>query len=395
MITNSKKDFFEQLEYELRRIGIKLTDDIKTDFDEHFAECKGAGVSEEDAAKQLGDVKEIARNYLNLESSRINSMVARDIEHNKISLTKPGRDIPADLSLMKEKEEQDAKSSDCVREYTPEHFSEEIYPHSQNSQRQSSFGYNTSSNSQVNSRTENTAGASGNSGKSAEKSADSSKSVSDAFSNVGKAVADAAKLTGSAIADAFGQKGVKDAVVNAGKSAADAVKTAGHSAAEVVKSASQNVAGKAKSIPRPSDSCRENSNHERKGTIPDNPNNISSKKGSHFTDVKGLKPNVNVGKLIAAIIMDVFLWSWILTALISICFGMIGGGVQHIFTSGIPAFFNSGSVVYSNWIVALLMGIGHCSLGLIISLVGICLVQPIIKLVKFIIEQHIKAIYDL
>ena len=176
------------------------------------------------------------------------------------------------------------------------------------------------------------------------------------------------------------------------------MKTAGHSAAEAVKNASQNVAEKAKSVPRPNDSFRENSNHERKGTIPDNPNNISSKKGSHFTDVKGMKPNVNVGKLIAAIIMDVFLWSWILSALISICFGMIGGGVQHIFNSGIPALLamlNRGSVVYDSPVVALLFGIGHCSLGLIISLVGVCIVQPIIKLVKFIIEQHIKAIYDL
>ena len=391
MITNSKNDFFEQLEYELERIGISLTDDIKADFEEHFTERSEEGVSEAEAAKRLGDVKEIARNYLNLESSRINSIVARDIER-KISLTKPGRDIPADLSLMKDGG-QNASNSDCVREYTPEHFSEEIYPQAQNSLRQNNFSYNSGSTQQNNTEPVNTENAHGE-----QKSGSAGKSdnnVASAFSTAGKAVADAAKVTGQAIADAFEQNNVKSAVKNAGKTAADAVKTAGHSAAEAVKSASQNVADKAKNIPHPSERCRENSNHERKGKIPENPNNIGKSKGSGFIDIKGLKPNVNVGKLVAAIVMDVFLWSWILTAIISICFGMIGGGVQHIFTSGIPALFNAGDFGYHKEIVSLLLGIGHCSFGLIVSLIGLIIIKPLLKLVKFIVDQHIRAIYDL
>ena len=120
MITNSKMDFFGQLKYELERIGMQLSDDIRIDFEEHFAECEDEGVSEAEAAKRLGDVKEIARNYLNLESTRINSMVARDIER-RVSLTKPGRDVPADLSLLKDKQEENYEH---IIEYTPEHFSE-------------------------------------------------------------------------------------------------------------------------------------------------------------------------------------------------------------------------------------------------------------------------------
>lgn len=387
MITNSKKDFFGQLKYELERIGMQLSDDIRIDFEEHFAECKDEGVSESEAAERLGDVKEIARNYLNLESSRINSMVARDIER-RVSLTKPGRDVPADLSLLKDKQENEYEH---IIEYTPEHFSEEIYPQAENSQRQNSFTYNSSADSQNNSANNSSANASDNS----QGSAGSDKNVADAFSNAGRAVADAAKVTGGAIADAFGQSGVKKAVANAGKTTADAVKTAGHSAAEAVKNASHNVADKVKSIPRPSDKIREHTNNDRRGTIPNNPNNKSAKKGYHFIDAKGLKPNVNYGKLIRVILLDVLLWSWLLPTVIGIVIGVFLGGFQFIAAVGIPVITRQGYYGYYHVMNAFFWGIANISLGFIISLIGICLVSPVIKLFKFIVNQHIKAIYDL
>lgn len=40
----------------------------------------------------------------------------------KVSLTKPGHSVPADLSLMNGK---DIRNTDCIREYTPEHIREE------------------------------------------------------------------------------------------------------------------------------------------------------------------------------------------------------------------------------------------------------------------------------
>lgn len=122
MKAKNKKEFLEQLGRELDRIGIEDTEDIFTDFEEHFADSAMQGISEEETAEHLGDIKEIARSYLNLESSRLNSIIARDVEHRKgVSLTKPGRSVPADLSLLKGKA---AADSDCIRSYTPEHLSE-------------------------------------------------------------------------------------------------------------------------------------------------------------------------------------------------------------------------------------------------------------------------------
>ncbi|MCH5209186.1 MAG: DUF1700 domain-containing protein [Oscillospiraceae bacterium] len=386
MITNSKMDFFGQLKYELERIGMQLSDDIRIDFEEHFAECEDEGVSEAEAAKRLGDVKEIARNYLNLESTRINSMVARDIER-RVSLTKPGRDVPADLSLLKDKQEENYEH---IIEYTPEHFSEEIYPQAENSQRQNNFTYTSSAADGDNSSDNGTENPDNS-----QKASGSDNNVADAFSNAGKAVADAAKVTGNAIADAFGQSSVKEAVVNAGKTTAEAVKTAGHSAKEAVKNASHNVKSKFGGVPHPSDDIREHTNDSRTGTIPNNPNNFSAKKGSYFVDVKGLKPDVNAGKLIGAILLDIFVWSWLLITLVGIIIGMFFGGFEYINSMGLPAFAHSRQFSNYHVIVSFFFAIGHCSLGLIISLIGICLVSPVLKLVRFIVNMHLKAIYDL
>ena len=43
----------------------------------------------------------------------------------KVSLTKPGYSVPADLSLMNGK---NIRNTDCIREYTPEHIREEYVP---------------------------------------------------------------------------------------------------------------------------------------------------------------------------------------------------------------------------------------------------------------------------
>ena len=386
MITNSKNDFFGQLKYELERIGMQLSDDIRIDFEEHFTECADEGVSEAEAAKRLGDVKEIARNYLNLESTRINSIVARDIER-KVSLTKPGRDVPADLSLLKDKQEDNYEH---IIEYTPEHFSEEIYPQAENSLRQNSFTYTSSAAAGSNSANSGSESSANNT----QNSSGSDNNVADAFSTAGKAVADAAKVTGSAIADALGQSGVKKAVANAGKTTADAVKTAGHSAAEAMKNVSNNVKNKFGGVPHPSDDIRKHSNNSRKGTIPHNPNNFGTKKGAYFTSIKGLKPNVKPGKLIVAIVLDVFLWSWVLFTVLSIAIGIFFGGLQLVASVGIPIFTRTQYLEYYE-IVSFFWGIANISLGLIISLIGFCLFRPILSLVKFIIDQHLKAIFDI
>lgn len=353
MIAKTKADFFDSLKYELERIGINLTDDIRIDFEEHFAECEEEGVPESEAAERLGDVKEIARNYLDLQSSRINSMVARDVER-KISLTKPGQSVPADLSLLKDKRNEN------MIEYTPEHFSDEIYPQSSSSEPHGAAGKNGTSDNAQNAQP-------GNQGSKA--------NVGEAFSNAGNAIANAAKAAGSAIADAIENSGVKKAV----------------------KSAGENVANAVKGVPRPNDSFRQNSNHERKGTIPaGQPGAKSSKGGFRYVDIKNLKPNFKTNKFIGALLLDVFLWSWLLLLIIFLVILAIIGGVAFFIAVGLPAVFHiSLEYMHLYEAVTFFLGIGYCSFGVIISVVGIMLIKPVISLIKFIVEMNLKAIYNL
>ena len=96
-----------------------------------------------------------------------------------------------------------------------------------------------------------------------------------------------------------------------------------------------------------------------------------------------------------AIVLDVFVWSWLLITLVAIIIGMFFGGFEYINSMGIPAFAHSRQFARFSYIVSFFFAIGHCSLGLIISLVGICLISPVLKLVRFIVNMHLKAIYDL
>lgn len=65
------------------------------DFEEHFKASQEEGFTEEETCEKLGDVKEIARNYLDIQSTRINSIVAGALENQRrVSLTKPGEKLP-------------------------------------------------------------------------------------------------------------------------------------------------------------------------------------------------------------------------------------------------------------------------------------------------------------
>ncbi len=392
MTANSKEEFFSSLEAELKRLGVENFDEIRTDFEEHFAESAEMGISEEETAQRLGDVKEIARNYLNLESMRLNSIIARDVENGKkVSLTKAGHSVPADLSLMNGK---DIQNTDCVREYTPEHISEEVYPSREASEKTNNpnsgatklpndyFTTNSNNNAATNS---NTNSANNSTTSSAANSA-SSDSVADAFSNAGKAVAEAAKAAGAAIADAFNNSGVKNAVKNAGQSAAAAVKAAGHEA----KRAAHN-----KGVPTPNDDFRENINNDRKGTIPEGACcSKSKKKGFSFESIKGRSPNVNGGKLIGAIILDLLLWSWLVPLIITLIVSIFGAGISVFVEYGIGTIAGTVNFGY-HMISRIFLCIGFCSLGGILVSIAINLVKPLISLFRHIAVLHIKAVYDL
>lgn len=418
MKAKNKKEFLEQLGRELDRIGIEDTEEIFADFEEHFADSAMQGISEEETAEHLGDIKEIARSYLNLESSRLNSIIARDVEHKKgVSLTKPGRSVPADLSLLKGKA---AADSDCVRSYTPKHLSEEIYPNINGGDRNgngNNFGNSTNNgfnsgfngNANVNAAgmgggnvgSQGGAGAAANAGE---------QTVADAFSNAGRAALDAAKVTGQAIVDAFGQSGVKDAVIGAGKSAAEAVKTAGHSAADAMKKAKaeheqrqaqhaarqSDIMPNANSVPHPTDSFRENVSNSRTGTIPPQHKKAkTSGAGYKMIDTSNLQPHLNVGKFILAILLDCFLWSWLIPAFGGLIFGGCFGGAIGLVGEAFEAIFGIGEFWRYYFISRVFLTIGILAAVIIFVNVGIILLKLFIKLFKFIINTHIRAIYDL
>lgn len=457
MKAKNKKEFLELLGNELNRIGIEDTQDIFADFEEHFADSAMQGISEEETAERLGDIKEIARSYLNLESSRINSIIARDVEHKKgVSLTKPGRSVPADLSLLKGKAAMD---SDCVRSYTPEHFSEEIYPNKNggavngnninfggnndnrfNNGFNGNAGLNASRLGNGNAYSQGGAGASANTATGANGATGvngaggfngakqtaggtGEQTVADAFSNAGRAALDAAKVTGQAIVDAFGQSGVKDAVIGAGKSAAEAVKTAGHSAADAMKKAKAeheqrqaqhaarqsdvmpnaaqsgsqgfNGSAQANGVPHPSDSFRENVNNNRTGTIPPQYGKAKTGAGYKMIDTSNLQPHLNVGKFILAILLDCFLWSWLIPAFGSLIIGGVFGGAIGLIGTMFTALFGGGDFREFYFLSRVFLTIGFASAAFILVNIGITLIKLFIKLFKFIINMHIRAIYDL
>lgn len=427
MKATNKQEFFDLLGIELNRIGIEDTKDIFADFEEHFADGAMQGIPEDVTAERLGDIKEIARSYLNLESSRINSIMARDVERRRVSLTKPGRGVPADLSLIGDGSAKNAVNSDNIREYTPQHFSSEIYPQSSNSSRVYGNSGNTANGAANTGSAANMRGAASAAGTGTYSGAYSNrnstyngtnntqnaggsaeKTVADAFSDAGRAALDAAKITGQAVADAFKQSGVKEAVIGAGKTAADAVKAAGHTAAEAVQRAAKPRGKKKKhsaayngAVPKPSDTYRENMNTtnnasgSRTAEIPRQNKKVKGNGGYKLISVSELKPNVNAGKLILAILLDCLLWSWVLPAVIGITFGLVlGEGAFGFVGEGFREIFGWGSSPYA-FISRLFLGFGYIWLGVAAVCVAVFFVQLIIKLVKFIINLHIKAIYDL
>lgn len=406
MVAQNKDDFLFQLHNELHRIGVDADEEIFADFEEHFKESSMEGLSEEETCRRLGDVKEIARSYINIESSRLNSIVAQAIESDRphVSLTKPGHDVPADLSLVKDKQENVAEETHSapaeetpVREYTPEHISEEIYPESKGIDL--SKKNEASESAAHSSDTAKTASASGAEGSGTEGpqnggSDNNSETVAGAFAAAGAAAASAARSAGHAIAEAFGSESMKDA----GRSAAEAIRTAGHATAEAIRTAAENAKSEhsehksqCDNVPHPSDSIRSNCSGERECHIPPQQGQeFNTGKGFKFADLKGRKMDPNFGRLFGAILMDVLLWSWLLCMLVGIAISIITGGFS-VAASGIGAIFGGGFFFLSN----LFLGIALVSLGIIIFLLGMLLVKGIINIVKKIVIMHVRALYDI
>ena len=310
MTAKNKDDFLYQLHHELHRIGVDNNDDIILDFEEHFRASAEQGLTEEQTCEKLGDVKEIARSYVDIESTAINSMLANAIEDARphVSLVKPGREYSASEPMPME----------SIREITPEHIAEEQLP-------------------------------------------------------VSQPVGSIREFTPEHIA----QEPSPDESTTSTRSF-----TPEHTTEE------QPAQEEQRSQPAPEQPKADDSH---KAEIPpqDCKGSTTNESSFRFSDLKGLTPNLNVGKLIVQICLDIFLWSWLVPMLVSITCSIFGTVVGGIF----GMIFNA--VLPFHVLSRIFLGVGLFSFGVLMILFGVQMVKWLIKLIRFIIVSHIKAIYDL
>ncbi|MGN1340133.1 MAG: HAAS signaling domain-containing protein, partial [Oscillospiraceae bacterium] len=318
---------------ELHRIGIDNDEEIFADFEEHFKASQEEGLTEEETCEKLGDVKEIARNYLDIESTRLNSIVANAIanEQQRVSLTKPGMEVPADISLVKEQQPEQP----AIREYTPEHLMDEP---------------------------------------------ETPAPVSPRINLVKEEPA--REVTPEHIA----QEPEAQSSPNSAEQPREF--TPQHDAQEqpAPEAASS-------SIPKQTDERSQNNSTSRQGEVPpqSGPAAGSGKGGFRFSDIKGMTPNVNVGKLICCLCLDVFLWSWLLP--------MVATCIASLFVSVVIGLGSAGFAQLGNEYFHVLSRIFLCC-GMVSGaavLCGLCigLVKAYIHWIKSIVISHVKAIYDL
>lgn len=333
MTAKNKDDFLFNLHNELHRIGIDDSEDIFADFEEHFRASAEQGFSEEETCAKLGDVKEIARSYIDIDSSKINSIVANAIEDSRphVSLKKPNRSVPVSAPISADSPAPQEEAPETViiaeqpqplREITPEHIAAEQ---------------------------------------------------------------PAPAATGVA------------AVIPENPSP-DREVTPQHIAAEqpIPTPAPQSVPAQSDSVinaapqPEPQEQPQQQSADEHKAEIPfvDNDN---GKGGFKWSDIKGRTPDVNIGKLIGQLCIDLFVLSWALPALawliwhfltvivVGICrFGIsqLGGGAFHF----LSRIFLCG---------------GLLSLGCVLGLLWIKMVKGFYRIIRAAVIGHVKAIYNL
>lgn len=319
MIAKNKGDFLYNLHNELHRIGIDDDEEIFADFEEHFKASQEEGFTEEETCEKLGDVKEIARNYLDIQSTRINSIVAGALENQRrVSLTKPGEKLPADLSLVGGKTDAAPAETPAIREYTPEHIAEETVP--------------------------------------------------------------ASPRINLVKPEAPAQEAPREY-------------TPQHIAPEQPAPNAQSASG---SIPKQTDDRYQYNSTSRQGEVPPQcvpPVGKHAKDGGFkFSDVKGMKPNCNAGKLITCIVLDVLLWSWLIPLVISMIFGGLGSMAMGLLSGGFDQIFG---VSQFHPLSRIFLGTGMIS-GAVLVGCGICgLFKAVFHWVKAIVVDHVKAIYGL
>lgn len=350
MIAKNKGDFLYNLHNELHRIGIDDDEEIFADFEAHFKESAEAGVSEEETCEKLGDVKEIARSYLDIPSTRINSIVVDAIANNRVSLTKPGKTLPADLSLVKDDNAGEHAGQPAVREFTPEHIMEEP-----------------------------TAPA-----PSVPKT-DLSKS------------APVREFTPEHIAyepEAPSRQNSQGAQ-GAQNSAHPREFTPQHTAQEQPSQQASADTRYQYGVPKQTDDMHANSTQSRVGEVPPQcvpPVGDNAKTGGfRFSDVRGMKPNVNAGRLVGCILMDVLLWSWLIPMVVSLIFSVFVGGAFSLVTGAFTQLGNE----YFNFISRIFLCCGMASGGVLLGCAAFGLCRAVFHWIKSIVVSHVRAVYDI
>lgn len=348
MTAKNKDDFLFNLHNELHRIGVDDNADIVADFEEHFRASAEQGFSEEETCAKLGDVKEIARSYIDIESTKINSIVANAIEDSRphVSLKKPGRSAsvpvaeqsfttaPAEQSFTTASlpaaepatAEQPEQAPQSIREMTPEHITEEQPAPSVSVP---------------------------------QPEAPKSEPVPEPVQSV--------------------QREKTPEHINPEQPAPSKEKPEHISDSDI------------EIIPAANDNSNNAQNDPHKGTIPTQ-NETQKRKGFDWSQIKGRSPRVHPGKLIGMLCIDIFVLSWALPALAWLIYHFLVYVVIGLFQFGFSQFVTESMF---HFISRIFLGTGLVSLAALAALLFAQMVKGFIKIIKNAVIGHVKAIYDL
>lgn len=400
MVAKDKQDFLFQLHNELHRIGVDANEDIFADFEEHFKASQNEGFTEEETCERLGDVKEIARNYIDIEDDRLNSIVAKAIESDipHVSLTKPGRTESADDTLNSKRVELDKskltnsnnttdEGTQPIREYTPEHIKEEPQPDPMSIP--SMFIAKDDEQQTAEPAREFTP--------------EHIAAEPDAPKTEQSAAAAQGASIGAAIGAAVGEavKVVSDGIKNSlNKETGDEIKHAFKEAGNEIKDAFSDIEKDLEDIENDLNedvsTANEDFSNTHKSDIPPQCGPQVGNGGFSFSDIKDMKISINWGKLIMWIALDLCIFIWALPALASFIIAFAGGiGITPIVTGiGIIIGGFDGIFIFHR-LSEIFLGIGITAFGCMMTGLAAKMVKGFIIICKNIIMGHVKALFDL
>lgn len=370
MTAKNKENFLFHLHNELHRIGIDDNEDIFADFEEHFRASAEQGYTEEETCAKLGDVKEIARSYIDIDSSKINSIVANAIEDSRphVSLTKPGRSTPVSLAKpadapAEETAVEDAPKTEiiteqpeAIREITPEHIAAE----------------QPAPSAPVKTTPINAA------------------APSDAATH---AVLPVIPLPAVTETNTDSQRVITPEHIAAEQPAPSSVPMPSGSNDSDIRTAPKSEPKPAAEIPQPVEASHGNEQpkDEHKAELP-NIDNDDGKGGFRWSDLKGRSLDVNTGKLIGVLCVDLFVLSWALPLLASIIWNFLFFVVFGLVRFGFSQFWG---VSVFHQLSRIFLCAGLFSLSVVLFMLWTKMVKGFIHIIKKVVINHVKALYNL